>query len=194
MSGERNIVNGPFAGQIVKRELDPIDDPEASNMEVLGRVKVRIPGKFEESAWAWPLGFGGSAQWGFNCVPPMGALVAVWIVAENEEQLLYMPAQHAIGMTFPEFEHPDVIVGGDSNLRLIYDRREGQKYAAAQMVKEVNGEESLLCEIRFDIEGNSVRIRAETGLKIESKGQLTIDATGDIEIGGRKLSRKSGMI
>jgi hypothetical protein len=187
-------VSGPFAGVIVKREKDPEDDPEASGMEMLGRVKAKVPGKWEESAWAFPLGFGGAERWGWNSVPPMGALIAIWIIGGDEEKLLYMPAQHAIGMTFPEFEHPDVIVGGDENLRLIYDRREGRKYAAAQVVKEINGEESLILEIRYDIEGNSVRILAETGLKIESKGQLTIDAVGDIEIGGRKLSRKSGMI
>jgi len=181
-------------GIIIKRELDPKDDPEAANMEVLGRIKAKVPGKWQESAWAWPLNFGGAPQWGVNRVPPMGALVAIWIVGGNEESLVYMPAQHAIGMTFPEFEDPDVIVAGDENIRLIYDRREGQKYAAAQVVKEVDGAESLICEIRFDVEGNSVRILAETGLKIECKGQLTLDSTGDIEIGGRKLARKSGMI
>jgi len=190
----RNIVSGPYSGKIVKRELDPENDPEAADMPVLGRIKAKVPGKWEESAWAWPLGFGGAPLWGFNRVPPMGALVSIWVVNGNEEQLLYLPAQHAFGMTFPEFVHPDVMVGGDENLRLIYDRREGQKYAAMQVVKEVNEEESLICEFRFDIEGNSVRILAETGMKIECKGQLSIDATGDIEIGGRKLSRKAGMI
>lgn len=198
MNGNQGPISGPFGGIVVKREKDPEGDPESANMEVLGRVKVRVPGRWEESAWAFPLGFGGSPQWGFNSVPPMGSLVAVWIVCGgnnmDEDKLLYMPAQHAIGMTFPEFEHPDVMVGGDNNLRLIYDRREGQKYAAVQMIKPINGEDSLLCELRFDIEGNSLRILAETGLKIECKGQLTLDATGDIEIGGRKLSRKSGMI
>jgi len=194
MAEENGFVGSPLIGTIVKREKDPSDDPEASNMEVLGRIKARVPGKWEESAWAWPLNFGGSPQWGVNKVPPMGALVVIWIIGGNEENLIYMPAHHAIGMTFPEFEHPDVMVAGDENIRLIYDRREGQKYAAAQVVKKVNGEESLICEFRFDIEGNSVRILAETGLKIECKGQLTIDATGDIEIGGRKLSRKAGMI
>lgn len=188
------ILAGPYIGQIVKREKDPENDPEASGMEVLGRVKVRVPGKFEESAWAWPIGFGGSSQWGINNVPPLGAAVIVWVVGTNEDQLLYMPAHHATGMTFPEFEHPDVTVAGDSNFRFIYDRREGQKYAAMQVIKEVGGDEDLICEFRFDIEGNSVRIKAETGLKIECGGQLTIDAVGDIEIGGRKLSRNPGMI
>ncbi len=184
----------PYMGTIVKREKDPSNDPEAANMQMAGRIKARVPGKWDESGWAWPLNFGGSPQWGFNKVPPIGAAVAIWTIAGDEDKLVYMPAQHAIGMTFPEFEHPDVIVGGDENLRLIYDRREGQKYAAAQIVKEVNGAESLICEIRFDIEGNSLRIRAETGLQIESGGQLSIDAVGEIEIGGRILSRKEGMI
>ena len=187
-------MSGPWGGTIVKREKDPANDPEAASMEVLGRIKAKVPGKWAESAWAWPLGFGGSEQWGFNAVPPMGALVAIWEIGGDEEQLFYMPAQHALGMTFPEFEHPDVIVGGDKNLRLIYDRREGQKYAAMQALKEVDGAESLILEIRFDIEGNSLRILSETGLDVFSRGHLSLDAVGDIEIGGRKLSRKSGMI
>ncbi len=191
---ENGPMSGPFMGFIVKREFDPLNDPEAAGMKVLGRVKARVAGKWTESAWAWPLGFGGSAQWGKNVVPPMGAAVAIWIVNGDEDKLVYLPASHAESMTFPEFEHPDVIVMGDKLLRLIYDQRDGQRYAAAQIVKEVNGEESLICEFRFDIEGNSVRIRAETGLSIESGGQLSIDAVGDIEIGGRKLARKTGMI
>ncbi|MCP4568966.1 MAG: hypothetical protein GY841_15430 [FCB group bacterium] len=191
---ENAPLNGPFLGFIVKREQDPPNDPEAANMDVLGRVKVRVPGKWAESAWAWPLGFGGSAQWGKNVVPPMGATVAIWAVEGDEDKLFYVPANHAKEMTFPEFEHPDIIVMGDKFLRLIYDRRDGQRYAAAQVVKEVNGEESLICEVRFDIEGNSVRIRSETAMVIESGGHLSIEADGDIEIGGRKLARKSGMI
>lgn len=188
------MILGPLSGHVVKREKDPENDPEAASMEVLGRVKVRVPGKFEESAWAWPLGFGGAPQFGINHVPPIGAAVYVWVIGENEDYLVYAPAHHASGMTFPEFEHPDVTVAGDSNFRFVYDRREGQKYAAMQVIKEIGGAEELICEVRFDIEGNSVRIKAETGLKIECGGQLTIDAVGDIEIGGRKLSRNPGMI
>jgi len=187
-------LNGPFLGFIVKREKDPEGDPEAEGMEMLGRIKARVPGKWEQSAWAWPLGFGGSTKWGKNIVPPMGATVAIWMIEGDEDKLFYVPANHAKDMTFPEFEHPDIIVMGDKFLRLLYDQRDGQRYAAAQVVKEVNGEESLICEVRFDIEGNSMRIRAETALTIESGGHLVIDADGDIEIGGRKLARKTGMI
>ena len=191
---ENGPMNGPFLGIIVKREKDPKDDPEAANMEMLGRVKARVPGKWTESAWAWPLNFGGSAQWGKNIVPPMGAIVAIWEINGDEDKLFYMPANHAKGMTFPEFVDPDVIVMGDKFLRLVYDRRDGQRYAAAQVVKEINGVENLICEFRFDIEGNSVRIRSETGMSIESGAHLSIDAVGDIEIGGRILARKTGMI
>lgn len=186
--------NGPFFGFVIKREQDPEEDPEAANMDVLGRIKARVPGKWDESAWAWPLGFGGTAQWGKNIVPPMGAVVTIWQIEGDEDKLFYLPGHHGGGMTFPEFVHPDVIVMGDKLLRLVYDRRDGQRYAAAQVVKEVNGEESLILEIRFDIENNGVRIRSETAMSIESGGQLSIDAVGDIEIGGRKLARKAGMI
>jgi hypothetical protein len=177
---------------IIKREKDPIDDPEAAAMEVLGRVKVKIPGTIDESAWAWPLGFGGSAMWGRNEVPPIGALVAIFTIKGNKDRLYYIPGSHAEGQTFPEFVHPDITVAGDKNFRFVHDRREGQQYAAMQVIKDVDGQEDLICETRYDIEGNGMRIYATTGLKIETDGQFEIEAGGDVIINGRILANKPG--
>lgn len=183
-------MDGPLPGIVLKREQDPENDPECAEMEVIGRVKVQIPGELEESAWAYPLGFG-SSELGLakNSVPPIGAVVAVWRVKDNTDHLWYLPAHAALEHVFPEFEHPDVFVAGDDRVRLIYDRRDGQRYATIQLLEMIGDEQRLMGEARFDVEGRALRIYAKTGILVETDGQLSLDAKGDIEIAGRKVAR-----
>lgn len=183
-------------GFIIKRERDPADDPECTAMEVLGRIKAKVPGYMDESAWAWPMNFGGSPQWGQNKVPPMGAQVAIFRLKGNNERLYYLPGHHARGFTFPEFEHPDVEVSGDKNYRFVRDKRDGRQYAAMQVIKDVGDPpvEELICEIRFDIKNNALRIFATTAILFETVGQMEFRAGGDIVMNNRILSQKPGNV
>ena len=69
-----NTFFGMYMGYVTER-----NDPE-----MLGRVKVCVPGFLEpESGWAWPLGTvgGGTKDCGFFAVPPVGAEVGLttWV-------------------------------------------------------------------------------------------------------------------
>jgi len=188
-------MNGPFKGFIVKREKDPADDPECADMDVIGRVKVRIPGKLEESAWAWPMNAGGAELFGRNHVPPRGAMVDVFFVDGDPDKLQWSPGSHTRDQVFPEFEHPDVTVEGDKNFRFVHDRREGQRSAVFKVVKpNTSGVDQDVIELRFDIEGHGVRLYAMTGLQLETLGDMDLKANGEVRIQGRVVSKKNGMI
>lgn len=79
--GNQTLV-GLFVGYVRENE-----DPER-----LGRVRVEIPGLIEPmSAWAPPIGgAGGSAKRGVHDVPAVGATVAVFFHAGDEECPYYL--------------------------------------------------------------------------------------------------------
>jgi hypothetical protein len=174
---------GLYEGTVVAR-----DDPEG-----IDRVRVRIPGICEpESAWALPEG-AGAPQWGTDDVPPLDAVVWVQFVNGDPDRPVYRPGWRAKpggqSWAFPEHTAggPDVHVWGRGPVRLIVDDRAGQRYAAMRVIKTVGGEEQVIAEIKFDVEGNALRIFATTGVLIETLGQLTIDSTGDVQVKGRKV-------
>jgi len=178
---------GLYSGKVVKRELDPIGDPECAAMEVRGRVRIEIPGMFAETPWAYPKGSGGY-RYGKNESPPLGTDVFVQFINGDPDQPVYELADPAPDETFPEFVHPDVFVWGDDQFRFIRDRRADQDYATFQVVKEINGAEEAICELRFDVKGNSLRIYATTALEILADGFIKIgDGRSDVEINGRKV-------
>jgi hypothetical protein len=188
-----NELMGLYSGTIVKREDPDNGDPDG---EMLGRVKVEIPGLISESAWAWPRHFGGAEKWGKNAVPPLGAEVNVQFVNGMVDNPVWEPAHHGQNQAFPEFDHPDMIVMGTASFRLVHDPREGQRYAALKAIKEVDGNEETLIEIRFDIENNMLSIHGETGVLVSTIGQLnmTTNHGGDVEIQGRKVLKANRTI
>jgi hypothetical protein len=187
--------NGPYEGFIVKREKDPEDDPECRDMDVIGRVKVRIPGFISESAWAWPRHAGGARLFGRNHVPPIGALVNVYMIDGDPDKLQWECGHHTKDQVFPEFESADVTVEGDENFRFVHDRREGQRSAVFKVLKpNLDGEPTEVMELRFDIEGNGLRIYAMTGLVLETAGNMELTAAGEVKIQDRVVSKKNGMI
>ncbi len=60
----------------------------------LARVRVRVPGVFDEgTGWAFPLGFGGAggARRGFKCVPRKGAEVGILCHLGDPDSCHYLP-------------------------------------------------------------------------------------------------------
>lgn len=185
-AGSDDKLMGLYGGTVLKREKDPADDPECKDLNMRGRCKVMIPGEFDEGVWCQARGSGSYRQ-GRMESPPIGCDVLVQFVNGERDQGRWEYADPAEDEVFPEYDHPDVLVDGDLNFRFVRDRRDGQQSAAFQMIKEVDGAESLIAELRFDIENNMVRLFGTTGVKIESTGLVDIACTGDIQIGGRKL-------
>jgi len=178
-------LEGLYSGTVLQRE-DP--DNAIPDGEVLGRVTVNIPGEIEETAWAWPRGAGGAEKFGRNFSPPVGAAVLVQFVNGDSDHPVWELDHHAIGQTFPEFVHPDVMVMGTEHFRFVHDTREGQRYAALRALKQVGDNEETLIEIRFDIERNMLLVHGETGLALNTRGQLEVlSRGGDVEIQRRKV-------
>jgi hypothetical protein len=171
------MTENPYEAVVVNR-----NDPKG-----WGRVTVRIEGKMKESVWARPQG-SGAPNWGGTRVPPVGAIVLVDFIRTDSEFPSYRPgwivAPGGVSTAVKEFESPDVAYDSLGPFRLVVDNREGQKSATFAMVKEINGEEKNLAELTFDFENNTVRLAAVTGIKIESKGLIDIDAN-TLQIKGR---------
>jgi len=181
---------GPYMGTILKRENDPDDDPATTFAEddLIGRIKVSIPGWIEETAWAQPLGWGGSAQFGINAVPPIGADVAVFFPNGKIDRPLWIAGPPGRGEVFPEFVHPDVMVMGTESFRFVHDQREGQRFAALRVIKTIGDAEEAVVEVLFNIEENGLRVFCESALGLESGSLINADANGgDIQIRGRKV-------
>jgi hypothetical protein len=170
----------PYEGIVVNR-----NDPKGD-----GRVTVRIEGKMAESAWARPQG-SGAQNWGRIRVPPVGAIVLVDFIRQDSEFPSYRPGwivrPGGESTAVKEFESPDVSYDAVGPFRTIIDNREGQRSMSIIMVKEINGEEKNLAELTFDYEHNTVRLAAVTGIKIESKGLIDIDAN-TLQIKGRVVN------
>jgi hypothetical protein len=145
-----------------------------------GRITVRIEGLMAESPWARPQG-AGAKNWGGIRVPPQGAIVLVEFIRGNPQHPTYRPGwlvrPGGVSTAVKEFESPDVAYEAIGPFRLVIDNREGQRSATWAMVREVNGVEQNIIELTYDYEHNSARLAATTGLKIEAKGLIDIDAS-----------------
>jgi hypothetical protein len=168
-----------YEGFVIRRE-DTEGDPD----HPLGRVKVRIPGLIEESAWAYPGGWGRTRN---GPVPQLDELVEVYFIAGDRDQPRWRPARPPADAMFPEFTHPDVTVIGDEHLRIVRDPRAGKDYTCIRALEQVNGADDVLVEIFISHTGRALRIYAGAGVKIESEGQLTIESAGDVDVQGRKV-------
>ena len=163
------------------------DDPE-----VLGRVKVRVPGVIDgESPWAWPIGMpgAGSAQRGLFDVPPQGSEVAVWFLQGDPERPYWMPGYW--GKPGGTSEAPTALKGAEpaeqgaikayetARWLVTYDER--QQKERFRIEDKVSGD-----HIEFDGNKMALEIAATTTIRLVGKGQVLIEGL-DISIGGRKL-------
>jgi hypothetical protein len=158
---------------IAREEVDP----------QRGRIKVRIPGLMDESAWAYPSGWG----WRNGPVPPLNAVVEVFFLNGDRDQPRWRESHARTAELFAEFTHPDVTVCGDSKLRIIRDPRPENDYTAVRAVELVNGVEDVLIELFISHKDRALRIYSAKGMKIESEGELAIESAGDVDVQGRKV-------
>lgn len=170
-------------GKVVDR-----DDPDN-----LCRVRVKIPGVMERSAWARPRG-GGSKNAGSASVPPLGADVYVDFIGGNPEMPVWERADYGIvdgeSEVFQEHTHPDIHVFGFGMFRLVIDNREGvTRFARAKLVKEVAGVEEDIAWIEVN-EDNSIQVFAESAVGISSNAIIDVDAPA-VQVKGRKVMNVS---
>jgi len=170
---------GVYEGQVIKRE----DDGSTTwTGRPLGRIKVRIPGMIEESAWAYPSGWGKNQN---GPVPPLDDIVEVFFLGGHRDSPRWRPSHPGEGETFPEFTHPDISVFGDDKLRIVRDPIAG--YTTIRAMETVNDEPDVLVEIFISHTGRAIRIYGGAGVKVESQGQLTVESAGDVDVQGRKI-------
>jgi len=158
------------------------DDPKG-----LGRVRYRIPGKVEESPWAWPsatLG-GGSKNRGFFAVPEMGADITVWFNQGNQDEPRYMCAHW--GRPGGESEvpaealDPDVRVFATETFRIEINDAEGTRALRLTNLKTDD-------YVELDAERNALTIFATTALILRSVGIIDIQADSSVQIQGRTIA------
>lgn len=178
---------GLYAGKVIKREKDPEGDPETKTLSMRGMAKIEIPGMFDDGVWARAKG-SGSYRRGRMESPPIGCDVYVQFINGDQEMGVWEYADPADDEVYPEYDHPDVAVDGDVSFRFVRDRRDGQQYAAWQIIKEIDNIETVIAELRFDIQNNAIRLHADSTVSISSMGLVDISCNGDIQIAGRKIS------
>jgi len=176
---------GLYMGEVVER----------GDGDLRGRVRVNIPGLLDgTSAWAVPRG-GGSSQWGFVAVPPIGADVYVQFINGDINRPRYEPADYGIRdgkpEMFPEHDDPDVIVGGFGPFRVVIDLRSDEETGVAPslVIKQVatlsNGSETDTAWVRLS--ENSVQAYGDSAAQVTSGALTDIDSEGDIQVKGRKI-------
>lgn len=159
----------------------------------LGRVRVKIPGMFEEgTAWAKPLTVGGGTRnTGLFFVPEVGAEVAIWFNQGDPDEPYYQPAHWGLpdgqsevpAEAFPDgaddSPEPDNRVIAVPGWRIEIDATDGQR--KLRLTNQKTGD-----NITLDQERNSILIQATTSLQLVSEGEIVLDATM-ITIGGRPV-------
>lgn len=158
-------------------------DPEG-----LHRVRVRIEGLVDPSAWAYPITMGGgSAQRGGHVVPAIGADVVVWFVGGDIEFPIYTGGwwgKPSAGDESPE--RVKEIGGADAakvqsleleNVRITVDEREGNRVLAIEN-KETGD------FITMDIKAGGLHVKMTAAILLECLGVISLTAT-QVTINGR---------
>lgn len=164
-------------------------DPDGSH-----RVRVRVPGLIDKSAWAWPItAGGGSPQRGGHIVPELGADVVVWFLGGDVERPIY--AGGWWGTPTAGSEAPsDVaeVAGPDAakvqslelgRVKITVDEREGHRALSIQ--NKTTGD-----FITLDLESHGLHIKMTAAILLECLGVVDIDATA-ITLNGRLVTADS---
>lgn len=174
-----------YVGEVVDR-----NDPE-----VLGRVRVRIPGLMDDAGpWAWPLGMpgGGTGQRGLKMVPRLHAEVAVFFKGGDPDAPYYLPAHWgkpggtselpADARDLPPNESPDVDVLETERYSITIDNRPGHETlrlkdkASGDMI-EMDGTSAT---------GPGITIAGSAAVYIKT-GAFVVDALS-VVLNGRKVT------
>lgn len=173
-----------WLGTVINR-----DDPEG-----LGRVKARIPGKTDETDWAYPAGMMAAAKRGSPDVPPLGArVVMTWIGGDINNMVVYlpgifhrgwMPTGHAVNS-----DGGDNFVRQNDRLRVEVDTRDSSAGIRITNLDESGATDQAGTAVVIDVDLVSAQVRIATtlGLKLESVGAIEIEG-GSIALNGRVVS------
>jgi len=182
--GSEFNVNTPQHGVVVDRK-----DPEG-----LHRIRARIPGRMEKTAWAWPItAGGGSPQRGGHVVPALGADVVVWFLNGDRERPIYQAAHWGkpkAGSEMPTGakdtptpEDVQVLQLGEF-LITIDERPRDEQAGTGQLVSiesTVTGD-----GLTFDLKKQGLRLKATSLLQLQADGLVEIKGLG-ITLNGRKV-------
>lgn len=164
-----------YFGQVIER-LDP---------EVIGRVKVQIPGLIERTGWGLPVGhpFAGKAGKGEIEPPPLGATVLCGFEAGSIDRLFYFtgpwpiggaPAGHAVTAD------GDNKVFVDEKLKIERDARIGT--AGYRITDVATGGAAV--KIEMDLETLQVEVSSTLAVTVRAVGPLQLTG-GAVTINGR---------
>lgn len=166
---------GTYAGVVVDNE-----DPEGRH-----RIRARLPGYVETTAWAFPRTMGGgSAQQGGHMVPAVGADVVVEFLDGNIDKPMYS------GGSWNAKEMPTTAkdAGTDAHkvavlelgrFMLTIDTRDASP--GFSIVDKVSGDGVIL-----DAKQLALTVRASSLLLLKADAQLVLEAA-EIMINGRKV-------
>jgi len=166
---------GPHPGTVLDRS-DPLQ---------LGRVRVTIPGLIDQgTGWALPFGTvgGGDSGRGFFAVPELGSEVVVFFRGGNVDQPYYTAANWGVpnGSSDVPSSARDKGVDRTPNFRVF-------ETAKFEMVYDDNDAGEF--RIEHKTSGAAFKIDGATGsLTITALGNVTIEATGQVEINGLVVS------
>lgn len=184
MAGEFDTTDPRYTGLYIGQVVDRADP------ELLGRVRVRIPGLIEPaSAWAFPLGTvgGGSDRRGFFAVPEAGAEVGV-LFHQGDPDHPYFLCGHwgkpggatevpgAVRGLSPSAT-PDVRSFETARFALTFDERRGHE--ALRIEDKLSGD-----QIELDGVGFGITIKATSALLLQADGLVSIEGT-TVQINGR---------
>lgn len=154
----------------------------SDSQEGLHRIRARVPGIIDRSAWAFPIGKPAS-------VPKVGDVVCVWFVGGDPEQPMWAPGWYPRGKAPTEVQDPNVakkdahlihpIVETDRVKVWIDDRPNQQQLAIAdKQVGEVF--------FQIDLQNGVITISASAAVKIAAVGIVDIEAS-EIVLNGRRV-------
>jgi hypothetical protein len=169
---------GAYPGTVIDNA-----DPEG-----LHRVRIRIEGLVDPSAWAFPITMGGgSPQRGGHIVPAVGADVVVWFMGGDVEWPIY--AGGWWGKPDAGDESPERVreVGGADaakvqsieleDVRISVDEREGKR--ALSIENKITGD-----FVTLDFKAGGMHVKMTSAILLQCVGAIDLDAT-QITLNGR---------
>jgi hypothetical protein len=150
-------------------------DPEGNR-----RVRVRVPGLVEKSAWAWPItGGGGSARRGSHVVPAVGADVVVQFLGGDVERPIYSGGPWSAAAQAGDERSEDVVEAGEGahkvqtleleDLRITVDERDGNR--AIRLLNKRTQD-----FITIDVVAGGLQVRMTSAILIQCLGLVSIEA------------------
>lgn len=177
---------GPWTGIVVNR-VDP---------EKLYRVKLKIPGRLDETDWAYPFGFvAGQKRGGGPFVPEVGTKALVfWDGGDINGTVNYIPGMFhqtwvPTGHEISEDGEADNFVWQNDRLRIEVDTRAATAGLRITDLDESSGTDQpgTALSVNLDLNSNQVEIATSLGLVLRATGAVTIQG-GTVTINERPVS------